>query len=91
MTAVVSLPALPTQDATGCWLSYQLPDVRPIMDKLQIPEKGVDDIMLKHPNGWPAETKRYGIICTTVGDIYAGHRDAEGVFLITHIKIIRHG
>ena len=71
----------------GYFVSY--PDTRAIMDKLQIPDKGVDDIMLKHPiNDWLAKTNRYEIVCTTVGHIYSGYKDAECVFLITRIKIV---
>ena len=76
------------RQVAGYLISY--PDARAIMDKLQIPDKGVDDIMLKHPiNDWLAETKRFRLVCTTIGHIYSGYKDAEGVFLITHIKPVR--
>ena len=62
------------------------------MDKLKIPDKGVDDIMLKHPiNDWLAIKRRYSIVCTTVGHVRSGYKDAEGVFLITHSKTVLHG
>ena len=65
-------------------------DARVVMAKLQIPDKGVEDIMLKRPiNDWLAKTKRRGIVCTTVGHIYSEYKDAEGVFLITHVRRYR--
>jgi len=62
------------------------------MGELQIPDKGVDDIMLKHPiNDWLAKTKRWNVFCTTVGHVYSDYKDAEGVFLITQIQTVLHG
>jgi len=72
----------------GYLVSYS--DARAIMGKLQIPDKGVDNIRLQFPlNDWLAKTKRYNIVCTTVGDVYSCYMDAEGVFLMTHIKNVR--
>ena len=72
----------------GYLISYS--NARAIMGQLQIPDKEVDDIMLQHPlNDWLAKTKRYNIVCTTVGHIYSYFRDAEGLFLMTHIKTVR--
>ena len=62
------------------------------MDKLQIPGKGVDDTMLKHPiNNWLAKAKYSGVISTTVGHVFSNYKDAEGVFLITHAKTVHRG
>lgn len=62
------------------------------MGELQIPDKRVDDIMLKHPiNDWLAKTKRWNVVCTTVGHAYSDYKDAEGVFLITQIKTVLRG
>ena len=78
------------RQVAGYFISYS--DTRAIMDNLQIPDKGVEDLMLKFPiNDWLAKTKRFNIVCTTVGHVYSGYKDAEGVFLITHIKTIRRG
>jgi len=72
----------------GYLVSYS--DARAIMGKLQIPDRGVDNVMLEFPlNDWLAKTKRYNIVCTTVGHVYSCYRDAEGVFLMTHIKNVR--
>ena len=47
--------------------------------------------MLKRPiNDWLARN-RYRIVCTTVGNVYSGYQDAEGVFLITNIRSVRRG
>lgn len=76
------------RQVAGYLISY--PDARAIMAKLQIPDKEVDDIMLEHPlNDWLARKKRYNIVCATVGHIYSSYKDAEGVFLITHIRDVR--
>ena len=76
------------RQVAGYLINYS--DTRAIMDKLQIPDKGVEDIMLKHPiNDWLAKTNRYNIVCTTVGHVYSCYKDAEGVFLVTHIKAVR--
>ena len=59
------------------------------MEKLEIPDKGVDDIMLKHPiNDWLAKKKRRGVICTTVGNPYDGFSE-DGMLLVTHIRAVR--
>ena len=72
----------------GYLVSYS--DTRAIMANLQIPDKGVDDIFLHRPiNDWLAKTKRYKIVCTTVGHIYALYTDANGVLIITHIRSVR--
>lgn len=72
------------RQVAGYLASYS--SARAIMDKLRIPDKGVDDTMLKHPiNDWLARKKRYSIVCTTVGHVCSGYKDAEGVFLITHV------
>jgi len=72
----------------GYLISYST--ARAIMGQIQIPDKGVDDIMLQHPlNDWLAKTKRYNIVCATVGHVYSNCKDVEGVFLITHIKTVR--
>jgi hypothetical protein len=74
----------------GYLLSYV--NARAIMYKLGIPDKGVADIMLKSPiNNWLAKTKRHPIVSNTVGNIYSGYKEAEGVLLITHIKVVRRG
>ena len=75
------------EQAAGYLIGY--PDVRAIMKKLEIPDKGVDDIMLKRPiNDWLAKTNRYSIVCTTVGNVRIGFRE-EGVLLVTHIRYVR--
>lgn len=75
------------QQVAGYLASYS--NARTIMGKLRIPDKGVDDIILKHPiNDWLAKKKRYNVVCTTVGHGYSGYRDAEGVFLITYVKTV---
>jgi len=77
------------RQVAGYFFSYS--DARAIMDKLQIPDKGVDDIRLNFPiNDWLAKTKRYNVFCTTVGHVYSGYKDAEGVLIITHIKNHHH-
>lgn len=59
------------------------------MDKLDIPDKGVDDAMLLFPiNDWLAKTRRYDIIYDTVGHFYSGYKDAEGVLFVTHVKTV---
>ena len=74
------------RQASGHFSNY--PDTRAIMDKLQILDKGADDIMFKHPiKNWLAKTDRRSINCMTDGHTYSGHRDVEGMFLITHIKL----
>ena len=66
------------------------PDAQAIMNKLEIPDKEVDVIMLQHPlNDWLAKKKRYNCVCTTVGHVYSDFKDAEGVLLITHIRTVR--
>ena len=76
------------KQVAGYLVSYS--DTRAIMTNLQIPDKGVDDIWLQRPiNDWLAKTKRYNIVCTTVGHIYSYYRDANGVFLITHVRTVR--
>lgn len=76
------------RQVAGYFVNYF--DSRAIMDQLQIPDKGVDEIMLKFPiNDWLAKTKRHNIVCTTVGHVYSGYKEAEGAFLITQIKISR--
>lgn len=76
------------RQVAGYLVNYS--DTHAIMGKLQIPDKGVDDIKLQNPiNDWLAKTKRFNTVCTTVGHIYSGYRDADGVFLITHIKPVR--
>ena len=48
--------------------------------------------MLKFPiNNWLAKTKRHSIVSNAVGNICSGHKEAEGVLLITHIKAFRRG
>ena len=75
------------EQVAGYLIGYQ--DVRAIMKILEIPDKGVDDIMLKHPiNDWLAKAKRYNIVCTTVGDPHNGFRE-EGILLVTHIGVVR--
>jgi len=73
----------------GYLLSYS--DARAMMDRLQIPDKGVEDIRLKYPiNDWLAKTKRYNIVCMTDGHMFnPGYKDAKGVLLITRIKGLR--
>jgi hypothetical protein len=74
----------------GYFLSYA--DTHAVMDKLGIPDKGVDDMMLKFPiNDWLAKAKRFHVVCNTIGDIYSRYKDAVGVLLITHIKAVRQG
>ena len=76
------------RQVAGYLISYS--DARVIMDKLQIPDKGVEDIRLQHPiNDWLAKTKRRNIVCTTVGRIYSYYKDENGVLLITHIRAVR--
>ena len=77
------------KQVAGYLVSYS--DTRAIMANLwQIPDKGVDDIWPQRPiNDWLAKTKRYNIVCTTVGHIYSYYRDANGVFLITHVRTVR--
>ena len=59
------------------------------MERLEIPDKGVDDIMLKHPiNDWLAKKKRRGVICTTVGNPCDGFSE-DGMLLVTHIRAVR--
>lgn len=78
------------RQVAGYFASY--PDTRAIMDKLQIPDKGVNDTMLKHPiNDWLAKTKHYNVVCKTFGHTYSGCQDAEGVILITTIKTVNRG
>ena len=81
------LQKLQVEQAAGYLIGYQ--DVRAIMDKLEIPDKGVEDFMLKYPiNDWLAKTKRRGIMCVTVGNPRAGFHE-DGVLLVTHIRVVR--
>jgi len=60
----------------GYLLSYA--DTRAIMDRLGIPDKGVDDIALDYPiNGWLAKANHLNVICQTIGHVYSGCKDAE--------------
>ena len=75
----------------GYLLSYS--DARAMMDRLQIPDKGVKDTRLKFPiNDWLAKTKRYNIVCMSDGHTHKpGYDHAKGVFLITHMKTVPQG
>ena len=60
------------------------------MDKLGIPHKDVDNVLLIHPlNDWLARTKRRGVVCVTVGNALVGFREPDGIFLVTHIRYVR--
>ena len=75
------------EQAAGYLVGFR--DVRAIMDKLEIPDKGVDDAMLTYPiNDWLAKTKRHKVICVTVGDPIIGLSE-EGILLVTHIRVVR--
>jgi len=72
----------------GYLLSYV--DSRAIMDRLGVPDKGVDDIALDWPiNDWLAKTNRLNVVCQTIGHVYSDCKDAEGVLLITNFKEVR--
>jgi hypothetical protein len=60
-----------------------------VKKKLQVPDKGVDDIVLKQPiNGLLARMNWKNVMCNT-GSIYSGHQDAEGVLLIKYVVTVR--
>jgi hypothetical protein len=72
----------------GYFLSYA--DTRAVMNKLRIPDKGVDDKLIQHPiNDWLFMKKRFHVVCNTIGNIYSDCKEAEGVLLITHVKMVR--
>jgi len=73
----------------GYVLSYS--DARAMMDRLQIPDKGVEDLRLEYPiNDWLAKTNRCEIVCLSDGHMLnPGYKAAKGVFLITHSKSVR--
>jgi len=53
----------------GYILSYS--DAHAMMDRLEIPDRGVEDIRLKYPiNDWLAKTKRYSIVCMSDGHMF---------------------
>ena len=62
------------------------------MDKLQVTDKGVNDIMLKHPiNDRLAKVNRYSAVCTTVFRVYSGYKNVEGASFVTCFKTVPRG
>ena len=62
------------------------------MNKLQVTDKGVNDIMLKHTiNDRLARVNRYSAVCTTVFRVYSGYKNVEGAFLVTRFKAVPRG
>ena len=78
---------LQIEQAAGYLIGYQ--DVRAIMAKLEIPDKGVEDVILKYPiDDWLAKKKRRRILCVTVGNPCTGFID-DSLLLVTHIRVVR--